>query len=150
MTEEHPPAVQDGRLRWNFQGYTDDACPSLVGLGASAISSFRHGFVQTAAATAAYAAAIRNGRLATIRGHAHSPDDRLRTRAIEMPICGFALDLDALERETGEAASALESICLDVASDFALHVVLERRTLTILPEGRPPLNARIRPERSSI
>ena len=48
-------AAVGGRLRRNFQGYTADACPTLIGLGASSISRFPKGYVQNAAATAAYA-----------------------------------------------------------------------------------------------
>jgi hypothetical protein len=42
---------QGGRLRRNFQGYTDDQSPVLIGLGASAISQFPDGYVQNATAT---------------------------------------------------------------------------------------------------
>ncbi len=39
-------AARTGRLRRNFQGYTDDSAPILVGLGASSISRFPQGYAQ--------------------------------------------------------------------------------------------------------
>jgi len=47
-------ALATGRLRRNFQGYTADICQTLIGLGASSISSLPGGYVQNAPATAAY------------------------------------------------------------------------------------------------
>ncbi len=41
-------AARAGRLRRNFQGYTDDACEVLIGLGASAISCLPQGYAQNA------------------------------------------------------------------------------------------------------
>ena len=37
-----------GMLRRNFQGYTDDTAPVLIGLGASSISRFPQGYAQNA------------------------------------------------------------------------------------------------------
>ena len=130
-------AARTGRLRRNFQGYTDDTCPTLIGLGASAISSFRLGYVQNVASTRDYSAAIRDGRSATVRGHVHSPEDKARARAIEMLMCDFTLDLDALDCVTQEIGEALESICHEVAADFSPYAMLRGRVLTIRPEGHP-------------
>src|SRR5690606_5812405 len=41
-------AAREGRLRRNFQGYTDDTASVLVGLGASSISRFPQGYAQNA------------------------------------------------------------------------------------------------------
>ena len=77
-------AMQKGRLRRNFQGYTDDTCPTLIGIGASAISQYAGGYVQNATATAAYMARITAGDLAGHRGYAMGAEDRLRAQAISM------------------------------------------------------------------
>ena len=45
-------ALQAGTLRRNFQGYTDDPAPVLIGLGASSISRFPQGYAQNASGTA--------------------------------------------------------------------------------------------------
>ena len=57
-------ARQDGRLKRNFQGYTDDSADTLIGLGASAIGRMPQGFVQNAVPTRNYLARIAEGRLA--------------------------------------------------------------------------------------
>lgn len=92
-------AANEGRLRRNFQGYTDDTCDVLIGLGASAISRFPQGFVQNAAGTAAYQKAVRAGALPTGRGHAFTGDDVLRARMIEMLMCDFGVNIGTLRAE---------------------------------------------------
>jgi hypothetical protein len=47
-------ADREGRLRRNFQGYTDDTAAALIGVGASSISRFPQGFAQNNASTSAY------------------------------------------------------------------------------------------------
>ncbi len=86
-------AAAEGRLRRNFQGYTDDGADALIGFGASAISSLPQGYVQNASSVPAYRAAVAAGRLATLRGVALSADDRLRRAAIEQVMCAMTLDL---------------------------------------------------------
>lgn len=51
-------ALRGGRLRRNFQGYTTDRAPALLGLGASAIGRLPQGHVQNHAAEHAVAAAF--------------------------------------------------------------------------------------------
>lgn len=89
-------ASKRGGLHRNFQGYTDDDCPVLIGLGASAISRFPSGYAQNHPATAAYAAEIRYGKLATVRGTAMSAEDLLRAEIIERLMCDFWVDIDEL------------------------------------------------------
>jgi oxygen-independent coproporphyrinogen-3 oxidase len=61
-------ALQEGKLRRSFQGYTADAGNILLGFGASAIGHLPQGYVQNAVHTGAYSEAIASGRLATVRG----------------------------------------------------------------------------------
>ena len=82
-------AHEGGQLRRNFQGYTDDTAPVLVGLGASSISRFPQGFAQNASATAAHTKAIRDGRFSTHKGHVFAGEDLLRARIIEALMCDF-------------------------------------------------------------
>ncbi len=129
-------AAEAGGLRRNFQGYTDDAAPSLIGLGASSISRFAAGYVQNAGATPAYVAAIAEGRLAGSRGHVMTADDHLRARAIEMLLCDFALDLPALWRLHGTDAERLRPILQQIGAAFGDLVTTGEAGLTIRPEGR--------------
>ncbi len=58
-------AQASGRLHRNFQGYTTDACETLIGLGASAIGRMYDGYVQNEVPPGLYAQRIASGRLAT-------------------------------------------------------------------------------------
>ena len=85
-----------GRLRRNFQGYTDDTASALIGIGASSISRFPQGFAQNASATAAHVKAIREGRFSAHKGHRFSGEDTLRARIIEALMCDFVVRRDEL------------------------------------------------------
>lgn len=129
-------AAVGGRLRRNFQGYTADACPTLIGLGASSISRFPKGYVQNAAATAAYAQRIGSGSLAGTRGHVFTADDRLRGRAIEQLMCDFRIDQRALESELGPDAARLRPVHAAVKAAFGDFVDLSLDGIFVHPEGR--------------
>jgi oxygen-independent coproporphyrinogen-3 oxidase len=94
-------AAETGRLRRNFQGYTDLATSAVIGIGATAISSLPGGMAQNTPAPGDYEAAIRKGRYATARGVALSPGDRLVADVIERLMCDFAVDLPGLARRHG-------------------------------------------------
>ncbi|MBK8007884.1 MAG: oxygen-independent coproporphyrinogen III oxidase [Rhizobiales bacterium] len=89
-------AAKKGRLHRNFQGYTDDESPVLIGLGASAISRFPQGYAQNHSATATYSAEVRYGKLATAKGAALTAEDSLRAEIIERLMCNFRVDIDRL------------------------------------------------------
>ncbi len=89
-----------GRLRRNFQGYTDDAAGALIGFGASAISGLPQGYVQNEARTPDYNAAIDTGGLAAARGVRLGAEDMLRRRIIESLMCRLSVDLDDICRGT--------------------------------------------------
>ena len=91
----------------NFQGYTSDDAAVLLGLGASAIGKLPQGFVQNTVSAGDYAARIRAARLATVRGFALSPEDRMRAHVIERLMCDLEISQAALERKFGSAASVL-------------------------------------------
>ncbi|OSP56747.1 oxygen-independent coproporphyrinogen III oxidase [Pseudoruegeria sp. SK021] len=131
-------AARQGQLRRNFQGYTDDAAPVLIGLGASAISQFPAGYAQNAAATGDYTRQIRTGALATSRGHRLSPDDRMRSRMIESLMCNFAIDPARISAETGAPLGQITPLLRGLAQTFAAVVDLgPDGSLTIRREGRP-------------
>ena len=128
-------AARSGHLRRNFQGYTDDTCPSLIGIGASSISQFEGGYVQNAAATAAYIERIEAGTLAGHRGYQMTDTDQLRARAINMLMCDFEIDLNALARHPG--AETLAPIHAAILHDFAGYVIRKDQRLVITPQGKP-------------
>ncbi len=107
-----------GKLRRNFQGYTDDRSEVLIGLGASSISRFHHGYAQNAAATSAHTAAIREGRFSTSRGHVFAGDDHLRARLIETLMCDFSIDGDEIRRDFSISTPDLNALFERVAARF--------------------------------
>ncbi|MHA6325099.1 oxygen-independent coproporphyrinogen III oxidase [Roseivivax sp. CAU 1753] len=130
-------ARRTGMLRRNFQGYTADTCQTLIGLGASSISRLPGGYVQNAAATAAYIQRIEAGQLAGIRGHEMAGEDDLRARAIERLMCDFRLDPADLRAEFGEAARVLAPLLAGIAARFGDLVEQTGDVIEIRPEGRP-------------
>lgn len=85
----------DGTLKRNFQGYTTDDAPVLLGFGASAIGALPQGYVQNAAATPDWHKAVEAGMLPVARGIALTDEDRLRRHVIERLMCDLRVDIDA-------------------------------------------------------
>jgi oxygen-independent coproporphyrinogen-3 oxidase len=109
-------AAQSGRLRRNFQGYTDDSCESLVGLGPSSISQVPQGYLQTMPATGEYMRIVKSGQIAAVRGLALSEDDRARRWVIERLMCDFAFDGNEAIRQFGAAAHPILQTALSLAA----------------------------------
>jgi oxygen-independent coproporphyrinogen-3 oxidase len=86
-------AAVAGRLRRNFQGYTTDRAPVLLGLGASAIGALPQGYAQNEATERGWLAAIEAGHLPIARGLALTDDDRARRSLIEALMCDLAIEL---------------------------------------------------------
>lgn len=131
-------AASAGTLHRNFQGYTADDAPILIGLGASAISALPHGYLQNAARLDDYADAIAAGRIAMARGVEVSDEDRLRRLAIERLMCGLALDCAGLAREFGRPADHFADALLalqPLAADGL--VTLDRGNIAVTERGRP-------------
>lgn len=80
-------AAMAGTVHRNFQGFTDDDAPVLIGLGASAISSFPHLLVQNEKNSGRYRMLLSQGHLAPERGIVRSAADQERARVIEHLLC---------------------------------------------------------------
>jgi oxygen-independent coproporphyrinogen III oxidase len=130
-------AARNGTLRRNFQGYTDDTSPVLIGLGASSISRFPQGYAQNVSGTSDYTKAIRNGAFSTHRGHVFTSEDRLRARIIEALMCDFHVDRDALIRDFGARPDHLDQMFRAAKDSFDGMVTLDATGLSIPPKGRP-------------
>ncbi len=136
-TDSMAIAAKSGHLRRNFQGYTDDTCDVLIGLGASAISRFPQGYAQNASSTAEYQRAVRAGELATGRGHAFKGQDRLRARMIEMLMCDFAISRAGIQAEFEINDADFDALCQPGLKDFPGMVDLSEDGFQISPVGRP-------------
>jgi oxygen-independent coproporphyrinogen III oxidase len=92
-------ANESGALRRNFQGYTTDRAPALIGLGASAIGNLPGGYAQNDPAIGRYETEISAGRLATVRGIAITTEDKVRRRIIESLMCAMQVNLATIADE---------------------------------------------------
>lgn len=128
-------ALQEGRLRRNFQGYTADASPILLGLGASAIGALPQGYVQNVTAIPDYRRRLEAGQLPVARGIALGEEDRRRRAVIERLMCEFEVDLEEFGGPE-DFADALERL-----APLLNDGLVERRGgwLRVTPEGRPLL-----------
>lgn len=131
-------ALRAGGLARNFQGYTTDDAPALIGLGASAIGSLPQGYVQNATTIGTYMRSVGHGRFATAKGFAPDRDDRLRAAVISQLMCAMQVDLAAAAADfgTGPDAFADELRSLD---DLASDGLIEREGsfLRVTEKGRP-------------
>lgn len=100
-------AAREGRLRRNFQGYTDDPAETLIGFGPSSISAMPDGYVQNAPHLKQWSEAVGAGRLAAQRGLAVTNEDRLRRSVIERLLCDGAVDLQAVSARHQDDATLL-------------------------------------------
>lgn len=80
-------ATLGGRLHRNFQGFTDDGAPVLLGLGVSAIGSFPTLLAQNEKNAGRYRMLLSQDRLPIALGKARSADDRRRGAVIEELLC---------------------------------------------------------------
>lgn len=122
-------AAASGRLRRNFQGYTDDPAPVLAPIGPSSIGRFAEGFVQNAAATDVWGREVEAGRLPVARRLAVTPEDELRAAVIERLMCDLTVDVGEVCRAFGFGTAVLDEAIAAAAGLQAdgLCRVMERR-----------------------
>lgn len=133
-------AAAGGRLTRNFQGYAVGGPTTLLGFGASAISTVRQGYVQNITATGAYGRAIEAGRLPVARGYRLDAEDRLRRAVIEGLMCDLEVELCELATAYGRPchhfAAELER-CRPFATEGLVRI--DGTRLVVLEAGRPAL-----------
>ncbi|RWP50361.1 oxygen-independent coproporphyrinogen III oxidase [Mesorhizobium sp.] len=131
-------AARTGTLHRNFQGYTEDRCEILIGLGPSSISQFRQGYAQNMPATAEYGRMVEQGGLAAVRGIELSEDDRVRGWIIERLMCDFAFSAIDLVERFGEIGQKLLLQASSVAlRDPARLLELNGDSFVVPVENRP-------------
>ena len=124
----HDPLAQamlNGTLRRNFQGFTEDQAPTMIGLGASSISCFADVLVQNNKNAGQYRMALSQNVLPAVGGVRRSAQDIQQGKVISALLC------------QGEAR-------LNTAPPAGLEPFLTRRlaeitdgVLRILPDGLP-------------
>ena len=94
-------AAQTGRLKRNFQGYSDHAAMDLLGLGVSAISQVGAVIGQNAKGLAGYHAAVAEMDVAVERGVRLTRDDEIRGAVIQAVMCQHKIDKIEVEQAFG-------------------------------------------------
>jgi oxygen-independent coproporphyrinogen III oxidase len=122
-------AEREGRLRRNFQGYTDDDATALIGLGASAISSFPGAIIQNTPDTSAYRERVAAGDHPAARGVRLTEGDRRTASVIERLLCDF--EVEPPQRLLAAAAAGLAPFAADGL------VAIKGRKVTVTARGRP-------------
>ena len=122
-------AALGGTLRRNFQGFTDDRAQNLIGLGASAISSFPGLLAQNEKNSGRYRMRASQGLLCAGRGIHRSAEDRYRASVIEGLLCQGRARIGA-RLMTEVRGALLPFLERGLAS-------LDEDRLTIQPDGLP-------------
>ncbi|WP_370402310.1 oxygen-independent coproporphyrinogen III oxidase [Sulfitobacter sp. JB4-11] len=130
-------AAARGRLRRNFQGYTDDQSETLVGFGASAISRFHQGYVQNATATSAYQERINAGGFAGHKGYRMEEQDLLIARAVEDLMCRFVFREKDLCAAYPEFAPNIHKTAIRLMTRFPDVFFISDAGLEMRPDAHP-------------
>lgn len=125
-------AESEGRLRRNFQGFTDDVADTTLSFGASAISHVGGLYAQNAKSLADYYRRVENGGLATVRGLILSPREARIGAVIRDILCRSNADIAPLlaalsPREANAICARLDALEADgVIAWDADHVILSQ------------------------
>ncbi len=137
--DELARAHRAGRMHRDFMGYTARPAGDLLGLGASAIGELGGTYLQNEPEEREYRARVAaNGGLAAVRGHALTPDDRLRRDVILGLMCRGRVERAAIEAAHGvrfEAAFAPELEALRTYEADGL-IQVDARELRVTPLGQ--------------
>lgn len=126
------------QIQRNFQGYTTDDSDTLIGLGASSISSFTQGYAQNISSLRSYTEAVTAGTLPIQRGRALTRDDRLRRDVIERIMCDMSADIGELCAAHGFAPDALDG-SISALEPLAVDgmVIVDGRRVEVSEDSRP-------------
>lgn len=136
-TDSLSKAAQAGQLLRNFQGYTDDPSETLIGLGASAISHFREGFVHNAPATSAYQDRIEAGTLAGQKGYCMDRTDDLIARIVADLMCRFRFEEANLTRDFPDMADVVARTRASLLMQFPRVFWIRDDELAIIDDAKP-------------
>ncbi len=135
-------AMQQKRLRRNFQGYTADPHMTLIGVGASSISSLPQGYYQNDPTELGWRRRVQEGRLPVVRGVTLTDEDRFRGAIIETLMCRREVDLDVVCAEYGRSPAELGPELEVLAGMQADGLVgLSGDTVALTPLGQPWLRS---------
>jgi oxygen-independent coproporphyrinogen-3 oxidase len=130
-------ASHNGKLRRNFQGYSNDSCPTMVGVGASSIAQYTQGYAQNAPATSEYQKQVRAGVLPISKGHEFTNDDQLRGRIIEALMCDFQVLFEDLALRFSLSQADFDAFGSAVEAAFPDMLTVTSDAIKITDQARP-------------
>lgn len=133
-------AARNGTLKRNFQGYTVDDGTTLLGLGATSISSLPEAYAQNILETGAYQRAVATGLLPTAKTCALTADDKLRRDLIERLMCDGSVDIDTVcQRHSANTQQFADALAECQSFEKQGLVKLNGWQIAITEKGRPAL-----------
>lgn len=102
-------ALQQKKLRRNFQGYTTDMADALIGLGPSSISSLPSLYYQNSSDIRSYQSSLNSGELPIQKSKRLTLEDRFRRDIIEQLMCYFEVVLKEVCTKHGFSEAILDS-----------------------------------------
>jgi oxygen-independent coproporphyrinogen-3 oxidase len=132
-------ALDEGTLRRNFMGYTTQEGVDVLAFGPSAISELPDAYAQSHRGLTEWEQAVREGGVATLRGHRLSEDDRARRWLISQIMCHGHVEAKEYEQRfggdfVGDYAASLASLA-PLQADGLVDVEANG-DLRVLPLGR--------------
>ncbi|WP_084421370.1 oxygen-independent coproporphyrinogen III oxidase [Henriciella litoralis] len=130
-------AAEAGELRRNFQGYTDDTSPYLIGIGQTSISRFPEGYAQSHKGLLDWRASVLADELPITRGIALTADDRMRAYAIERLMCDLSVDLGEVAHQFGARPGVFDDALVPLKTLEARGLCrLEGRRVTVPADAK--------------
>jgi len=136
--DEMAKMLETGELHRNFQGYTADTAPAMIGFGASSIGQLPQGYIQNTSPLKDYRETVAAGNFPIARGFELADDDRLRAEVIERIMCDLKVDLDDIcnRHDVSKATFVPEMEKLGAMAEDGL-VSLSGNTVEVTETGRP-------------
>ena len=129
-------AEREGRLRRNFQGFTDDIALSTIGIGASAVSSVNGLMAQNEKSLSGYYNAIAAGILPVARGLELTGSEMVIANAIQALLCKGEADVASLLNAVAHTAAKAVCARLEALEADGL-ITWNGDTVRIEPAARP-------------
>lgn len=118
-------ADKAGNLRRNFQGYTADTAPTILGVGASSIGQMAGHYFQNVKDTTDYKEKVNAEGLAITRGYTMSGEDQFRGAIIQSLMCNLSVNLEKLARQHNYSLASL-STEMEALKPFEEYGIIER------------------------
>ncbi len=118
--DELTKSLRSKTLHRNFMGYTTEKGTSLLGFGASAISTLNEAFSQNEKDPKSYESRIYSDGVATVRGYRRSAEDLWRGELIEEVLCSGVVNIGdfAPHANLEDFRSQLEEFAADQLIEF--------------------------------